>query len=387
MTKAQRKASKKVVKRINKFGIALLWGQVRSGKTRPFLEASRGFKTLVITKKDAIEGILSEAKAIGIEVDVINYHSVSKIPNPDSYDLVILDECHLYIANASAKVSSIWKMVFDYTQKKRLIFASGTPTAEGYGGLYHMLKLSTWSPFRKYKRFTLWFEDYGVPKRKYIGTRDVPCYKTTQVDKIKAEIEHLVVRLKRKDTGHKYEAEDVTHVIPLSKKQSKMKKVLTKDLVLLTKQGDILADTPVKMLSKSHQIASGIAVKCEGDKVYRFKKEPPKVTFIKKHFDPKTTIILAHYKEDVAYLSKIFPHVGSVTKMSSGVDLSHYKTMIIYSMAFSSANFEQVRARLMNINRDSEIQVHYLLSDIDTYVYEAVKSKENFTLDWYRSNT
>lgn len=386
MNKAQKKASKQVLKRINKYGIALLWGEVRSGKTRPFLEASRGFKTLIVTKKDAIAGIISEAKVMGIEVDVINYHSVGKIPNPDSYDLVVLDECHLYISNATPKLAPIWKMVQVYTQKKRLIYASGTPTAEGYGGLYHMLKLSSWSPFRGYKRFTAWFEDYGIPSRTYIGNNDVPCYKKTQVEKIKRVIEPLVVRLKRKDTGHVHEATDVLHNIPMSKKQSKFIKALAEDKVILSKHGDILADTPVKMLSKAHQIASGIAVKCEDDKVYRFKKEPPKVNFIKKHFDPNTTIILAHYVEDVAYLSKIFPHVGSVTKMSSGVDLSHFNTMVIYSMAFSSANFLQVRARLMNIKRDTEINVHYLLSDIDNYVYEAVKSKENFTLDWYRKN-
>lgn len=381
LKKAQRKASKKLQKKLRTYGIGLLWGQIRSGKTRSFLDASRGYRTLVVTKKDSIDGIQSEAKAIGVEVDVINYHSIDK-KNKDDYQLLILDECHLYISQATPKFSSIWKKVKEFTKNKFIIYASGTPTPEGYGGLYSMLALSTWSPF-PYKRFTLWFEDYGIPSTTYTGTRQVPCYKKTQEKKIIKAIKHLVVKLTRDNTGHKHEAKEVIHNIDMTKEQNKLSNKLKDDLVI--PKYDILADTPIKLLIKLHQISGGIAVNGE-EELHYLKKVPPKVEYILKNFNTETTIILSHYVHEQKYLETLFPHTGSTTKMSTGVDLSHFKTMIVYSMAFSSATHEQVKGRLMNVNRKEPINVHYLLSGIDSYIYKAVSNKTNFTSRWYNKN-
>jgi hypothetical protein len=418
LNKAQFKASKKIVKKLSKYGIACLWGQIRSGKTRAFLNASRGWRTLVVTKKDAQAGILSEAKEIGVDVDVINYHSIDT-KNPDDYQLIILDEAHLYISQAQPKPSTIWKKVKRFTHRKFIIFASGTPTAEGYGGLYSMLALSSWSPFRDYQRFTKWFEYYGIPSKIYTATREVPSYKKTKTDLIKKDMKHLVVTLTRKDTGHKHEVKDIVHTIELTKHQHSLYEELKEDKVVTIGKYEILADTGAKILSKLHQIAGGIAVKCEPKvkknpdfvkvpkkkrkkftkdeliayeksktilipRTYYFTDESPKVKYIKDNFDPETTIILSYYKHEQTYLAKLFPHTGSVTKLSTGVDLSHYKTMIVYSMSFSASNYEQVKGRLMNVNRKSKVRCHYLISGIDEYVLNAVKNKENFTASWYK---
>ena len=402
LNKAQLKASKQIKKRLSQFGIALLWGQIRSGKTRAFLDASDGFRVLVVTKKDSQAGILSEAKEIGVTVDVINYHSIGK-KNPDDYDLIILDECHLYISTATPKFKPIWKEVVKFTRGKKLIFASGTPTPETYAGLYTMLALSTWSPF-PFKRFTLFFAEYGIPSKTYTGTQEVPCYKKTQTEKLLSTIEHLVVRLTRVDTGHIHEAEDVLHHVSMNKKQKKILDKLDKHDIWEKGEIEIYTDTPVKALTKAHQIAGGVSVQAEpigslnpnwdGEDdnteflykpmTYHFKKTPPKVKYIKENFDPETTMILSYYIDEQKYLAKLFPHTGSVTKLSTGVDLSHFKTMVIYSMGFSSANYEQVRGRMMNVKRTTPISVHYLISGIDEYVLEAVKKKENFTSRWYK---
>lgn len=404
LSKAQLKASKQLTKRLKKFGIGLLWGQIRSGKTRAFLEASSPYKTLVVTKKDSQSGILSEAKEIGVEVDVINYHSIHKM-NPDDYELIVLDECHLYISNASPKHKPVWMNVVKFTKGKLLIYASGTPTPENYAGLYHMLALSTWSPL-PFPRFTKFFAEYGIPSTTYTGTLEVPCYKKTQTTKLLAKIEHLVVRLTRVDTGHVHEAQDVYHNVSMNKEQRKIQKSLDKKGLWLKGGVDILTDTPVKFLGKSHQIAGGISIKAESlasnnpnwdgvdddseflstPQVYKFKKTAPKVKYIQENFDPETTIILSYYQDEQKALAKLFPHTGSVTKMSTGVDLSHFKTMVIYSMAFSSANYEQVKGRLMNVKRTTPISVHYLVTGIDQYVIEAVSKKSNFTSNWYKKN-
>ena len=351
-----------------------------SGKTRAFLDASRGHKTLVVTKKNAMSGIISEANVLNLSLDVINYHSIQKL-NPDDYELIVLDECHLYISQATPKTSTIWKNVVKFTRNRLLIYSSGTPTPETYAGLYHMLALSTYTPF-KHKRFTLFFKEYGIPSKIYTGTFEVPCYKKTKEDLLLGKIKHLVVKMTRKETGHIHEAKDIDHVVSMNKQQKKLTKKLT-DNNIIEKPVLILADTGVKLLIKLHQIAGGIAVKGEDKDILYLKKTAPKIKYIKENFNVDTTIILCYYKHEQETLAKIFPHTGSVVKMSTGVDLSHYRTMVVYSMAFSSANYEQVKGRLMNIKRKKKIAVHYLLTGIDNYVLKAVRAKENFTRRWY----
>lgn len=419
LNKAQQQASDEITKRLQQYGIACLWGEARAGKSRAFLNATKGYRTLVITEKSAISGVLSEAKEIGVEVDCINYQSIHKM-NPDDYQLIVCDEAHRFIAKPTPKPSVTWKEVVKFTKGKFLILASATPTAEGYGGMYYQLGLSSWSPF-KFPRFTKFFEEYGIPSKIYTGTREVPSYKKTKVDKIKRDMQHLVVTLTRKDTGHKHESKDVLHRVGMKKWQKKIEKRLKKTLLYVKDDYEILANTPVKLLGKLHQLAGGIGIKAEPEskpnpnfiklkkkivkkmsekerdeyeeskyiftpKTLMFEKTPPKVNYIRENFDVENTIILSYYKHEQEYLSKIFPHTGSVTKLSTGVDLSHYKTMVIYSMGFSSANYFQVKARLMNVKRKTKMSVHYLLSGIDEYVLEAVKAKENFTSSWFKKN-
>ena len=377
MKPEQLRASKEITEKLDKYGIALLWGQVRSGKTRPFLYASKNYnKTLIVTKKDAMSGVHSEADEVGVDVDIINYHSISKMK--PVYDLIVFDECHLYISPQQAKPPKIWNACKQFTKDVDIIFCSGTPTAEGWTKLYHMLSLSDDSPFSKYKRFTQWFADYGIPKTLYIGNNKVPCYKTGKKDKIINAVSHLVISLTTKDTGHTHEANDIICDIPMTHRQNRLVELLERDKYIPLPQGVLLGDTAVKRLIKRHQIAGGIGVNLEDDGQYLFKRSE-KVEYIKERFNVDTTIILSHYIIEQEVLSKIFPHTGSVTKMSSGVDLSHFENMVIFSMAFSAANYIQVRARMMNINRKTEVNVYYLISGIDKYVYDAVSKKQNFT--------
>ena len=60
--------------------------------------------------------------------------------------------------------------------------------------------------------------------------------------------------------------------------------------------------------------------------------------------------------------------------------------MVLYSWSFSAATYEQVRVRQANINRSEPIEIIYLTSGLDAYVYKAVKNKQNFTSSWYKKN-
>ena len=82
---------------IRTYGIAYLWGEVRSGKTGTALNVAkllRAKNTLIITKKKAISDIEKQHQDFGFTFNlwVINYESLHKIDN--DFDFVIIDEAH-----------------------------------------------------------------------------------------------------------------------------------------------------------------------------------------------------------------------------------------------------------------------------------------------------
>ena len=381
-------SSKKIQKKLKKYNVCLLAGEPRSGKTLSFIDAASKLykRVLIITTKTAMDDIQDAIDSYdhGIHFDLINYHSCHKF-HAEDYDCIVLDEAHTNITGYP-KTSTIWKMVFEFTKKcLPIIYSSGTPTPEGYAGLFHMFKLSYVSPWRHYKRFTLWYQDYGKLYQIRINNISINQYDRTIEHKVKKDVKKYIVTITRKEAGHKYEPTDELHDVPLSKKQKKIIEILDRDKVYDTKKYTILGDTPSKLNTKKRQICGG-AVKCEDDKLMTFKKLP-KVEYIKRHFDPNNTIILAFYIQEQKLLSEIFPNVGSITTNSKGKDYSHFEHMVIYSMGHAAETYEQVRVRQANMKkRKSDIVVHFLLSDIDHKVYEAVSNKENFTSSWYRAN-
>ena len=262
-----------------------------------------------------------------------------------------------------------------------MIFSSGTLTPEGYSGLFNMLALCDHSPWSKYPRFTKWFEDYGRPYTMRINGLNINKYDRTQEAKVLAGVKKYTVTITRKGAGHVHEAIDHPVKIELSKAQRQLSKDLKEDLLYEGEGKVILADTPAKLLTKLHQVAGGF-VNAEEGEIFEFESKP-KVQWLLQHIDEKTTIILAHYISEQKMLAELFENTGSITKNAEGIDFSHFDTMVIYSMSFSAATYEQVRARQMNFSRDKPIKIIYLLSGIDEYVYKAVSAKKNFTRSWY----
>ena len=383
--------SKTIIRKLRLYGVALFAGEVRSGKTAAFIIAAQSLvsndKILVITKKGAIPGVTQFAK----DIDVTNYHQAKKVTK--IYTLVILDECHRYITGYP-KRSSIWKEVAKVTlEAEYVIFSSGTPTPESYAMLFNMLALSPDSPWNNYKSYTKWHSDYGIPyKKKVANGLLVNGWDRVKDTKIWDSIKHLVVQMTRAEAGHKFDAVDKIHKIPLNKYQQELYDDLDVDNMHEIHATDytILADTTAKMLQKKHQIAGGYvnAVSDLDESItMNFEVGSDKVQYIKDNFDPKETIILAFYIPEQEYLATIFPNVGSITKNSDGVDYSHFKNMVIYSMGFPASTYEQVRGRQLNfIKRKEEVIIHFLISGIDQYVYNAVSNKQSFTAEWYRSN-
>ncbi len=394
--KHQRKAARKLIARLKQYGLAILAGEVRSGKTLAFILAALKLElteVLIITKKDAIPGIKAVAPNSYM---VTNFHQVKNLDKKD-FQLIIIDEFHRYVSNIGPKRSNLWKEIKELTYFIPIIFSSGTPTPESYASIYSPLSLTCKSPFNKYKNFTAWFKDYGIPNKIVRGYDQAkkqplyaPCYKKVKQDKVVNAIEHLIVRITQVEAGHTHLAEDVLHNIDLSHRQKRVYECIESDKMYeLPGDYTILADNAAKVPQKKHQISGGF-VNANYDfnelekKVYQFNRLP-KVEYIKKNFDVNNTMIVCFYISEQEYLKTIFPHVESITEKSDGVDFSHYENLVIYSFGFHAVTYEQIRARQMNFEkRTTAVKVHFLLSGIDQYVYDAVSDKKDFTASWYK---
>jgi len=245
-----------------------------------------------------------------------------------------------------------------------------------------MLALSSRSPWKKYATFNKWFEEYGYLYTIPINGFDVKKYDRMKTDKIFKDIKGLIVTITREDAGHKYEPVDKLHQITLPKEQRKFQKKMLKQRFVENEAGLFMGDTPASIGQKLHQVGGGF-VKGEDDALLKFKKNP-KIEYIKKHFDPDQTMILAYYKAEQEELAKHFPHTGSTTKNAEGVDYAHFKNLVIYSHNHASATYQQVRVRQANINRKDEIIVHFLIAgEYDQKVYNIASGKEPYTRRWY----
>ncbi len=368
-------------------GLVYLAMEERTGKTLTAIliaEMSKAETILVITKKKALEGWDKTCKEYNItkSYTCINYQSLHKISR--SFDLIILDEAH---ANLSMypKVGTAWKNTYKFTKDKPIIYLSATPSAQTYAQLYHQLKLSSWSPWIKYKNFYEWHRKYGIEKLIWLGSRQVKQYNDVK-SIVYDEAKHLFITHTRKELGFEHEPNDIIHKIELCSDTKVLYNDLNKHGVIeLSEDITYIADTPMKLLQGLYQLEGG-TLKLDDYSICLANLE--KINYIKDNFgDSLDLVIFYNFKQEEIKLRQCFKYatILQATSFAEGVDLSQYETLVIYSMDFSTARYSQRRARQANINRDTPIDVHYLLIEggISEQVYNTVAVNKTNFIDKY----
>lgn len=369
------------------YGLVYLAMEERTGKTLTSIliaETSKANNILVITKKKAIDGwldTLSKFKHTK-KYDVTNYESLHKLNK--AYDLVIVDEAHSNVS-AYPVMTKTWKAVYAFTKGKPIILLSATPSAQTYSQLYHQLKLSNWSPWVKLKSFYEWFRIYGIPETKFLAGRQIIVY-----DKVKPEAfescKHLFISYTRTELGFEHEPNDVLHYVDLLDTTKKMYNTILKDKYYEVSNTEYVADTPMKLMVGLHQIEGSTLKVTEDLSVNLLGCE--KISYILSVFgDTKDMVIFYHYKQEEKFLNIHFKNarILQATSFAEGVDLSMYKTLVIYSMDFSTARYSQRRARQCNMLRGEPIDVHYILvkGGVSEKVYNTVAVNKTNFIDKY----
>lgn len=372
---------------ISEYGFAILSSEERTGKTGTFIhlaEHSKADNILILTKKAAISGILEHIENLDASKNytIINYQSVHKLESKD-FDLIILDEFHQALCSYP-KQSETFKSVKEFTSNKPILFVSATPFSESYSQAYHSLLLSDYTPFPQ-KTFYIFHKEYGIECNIRMHGREIKQYHLTQEKRLKSMLSKYIVKAKRSDVGFEHEPEDKIHIIKLNEQTKADLKMYKKDKMKHFGAETVPLESVMAEMNAVYLRCGGFV---EHNKI-NYKLSSEKVDYLIETFgDLESVAVMAHYQTEQKYLQSFLKNatVLSSTAHAEGVDLHKFSTLVIYSMSFSTSKHVQRRARQCNINRETPIMVHFLLTDvgIDTHIYTTInEKKENFTARIY----
>ncbi len=378
-----------ITKVINTYGIAYLFGEVRSGKTGTALNVAKllGAKnTLIITKKKAISDIEKQYQdfAFTFNLWVINFESLHKIDN--DFDFVIIDEAHSI--SAYPKPSLRTKLIKEKFNNKRILLMSGTPAIESYSQWFHQFWISIFSPFSQYKNFYRWADNFVNKKEKKIGTHSIIDYSEAKAEPIDAVLKPYIVKMTQAEAGIEISIEENILYVETPDKIKKVAETLLKDRVVKGKEKYIIADTPAKLQAKIHQIYNGSCiVEDENGTTEAVVLDTFKVDFIKECFKDKKIIVMYYYQAEKIMLEKA--GVDHIQQSSTeGVNLSDYDAIVYLNFGFSGKNFVQSRDRLSSVTRTKKNQIYFIFErgGINEKIYNRVSKKQDFNLRTFKKD-
>lgn len=377
---------------LKKYNLVYLACEERVGKSLVALKlveeyfSDVAFKCLIITKKKAVCGWETFLGGDS-RFEVVNFEALTKIKHRSGeFSFAIVDEAH-HALGGFPRPPQTSKRVQMFCYDLPIIFCSATPCAQTYASLFHQLNITKFSPWDKYPSFYAWFEEWGIPTTQRVtGGLQVKKYDVIKIEGVRPVLDKFFVFMTREEAGFKVHPNDKLHFVELRSETKERIRELVKNRNL--EDPKYRADSPGKLLKALHQIEGG-TLKL-GDKLTWFAESFEKVDYVLRVFGDKPDMVIFHeYIAEGLVLRNRFQkaEILQASTFAEGVDLSHKKTLIVYSQNFSASKYIQRRARQCNRNRKDDIVVHFLLCRnlISDQVYDCVTNKhKNFTLSLYK---
>jgi hypothetical protein len=375
--------------------------EVRTGKTFTSLGIAQSLflkNILFVTKKKAISSIEKDYKDLApkFKLIVINYESLHKIPELN-WDMIICDEAHSL--GAFPKPNGRAKSVKNLIQQHNpyVVLLSGTPTPESYSQLYHQVYGIQTNPFKHYKSFYRFSDKYVRVIEKKINGIHIRDYSQGQ-ESILESLKPYTINFSQKDAGFKTVIKEKILSVPMQESTYKLAAKLKKDLVVQGSEEVILADTPVKLMMKLHQIYSG-SVKFESGNSMML--DTNKGVFIKKYFNEKKIGIFYKFKEELNILKEVFGE-NITTELSvfkdtnknialqilsgrEGISLKQAECLVYFNIDFSATSYWQSRDRMTTKDRSNN-KVYWVFAEkgIEYKIYKAVVKKKDYTVKHFK---
>jgi hypothetical protein len=378
--------------------------EVRTGKTLTSLgiaDRCNVSKVLFITKKKAIGSIEADYASLNPEftIQVINYESLHLVCNDKKWDLIVCDEIHG--CSAFPKPSKRAVQVKNLISKHRsmVILLSGTPTPESYSQMYHQVYGIPTNPFREFKNFYRFCDRFVNVKQRKINGLFVNDY-SNGLDTILKEMEPYTINYTQQEAG--FMAETKEEILEVEMKESTYKLInkLKKNLVVEGKDEIILADTPVKLMTKVHQLCSG-TIKFESGNSMII--DLSKAEFIKNQFEGCKIGIFYKFKEEYNALKQVFgdelttelgvfedTHKNIALQIVSGregISLRKAEYLVYYNIDFSATSYWQSKDRMTTKER-LENQVYWIFAKggIEHDIYKAVIKKKDYNINHFKKD-
>lgn len=387
---------------INKSGFVYLSMEVRTGKTLTSLGICNNLNAdnvLFVTKKKAVSSIENDYDALkpNYKITIINYESLHHVVNDEKWDVIIVDEAHGL--GAYAKPSIRAKMIKDLIEKDnpKVILLSGTPTPESYSQMYHQVYGIPNNPFKDFKNFYRFCDVYVKVKDKKINglfTKDYSHGLESIVDAMKP----YTISYTQKEAGFNAETTEQVLYVDIKPATLNLIEKLKRDLVIEGKEEIILADTPVKLMTKVHQLCSG-TIKFESGKSMVL--DTSKADFIKEYFDGCKIGIFYKFKEELNALQQVFGDnltteldefdstdkniALQIVSGREGISLKMADYLVYYNIDFSATSYWQSKDRMTTKDRLRN-NVYWIFSKggIEDDIYKAVTKKKDYTLNHFK---
>jgi len=186
-----------------------------------------------------------------------------KLP-PIKWDIIVIDEAHSLgkFAKPSKRAKDVKALIDKHNPL--VILMSGTPTPESYSQMYHQVWACPHNPFRHHKNFYKFASEYVKVTQRKINGMMINDYSKGLESIVKA-MEPYTINYTQKEAGFESSVDEEVLYVQVSSRTQQIIDKLEKDLVVEGKDEVILADTPVKLMMKVHQLYSG-TIKFESGK-------------------------------------------------------------------------------------------------------------------------
>jgi hypothetical protein len=375
--------------------------EVRTGKTLTSLGIAEelGYQNvLFITKKKAMSSITADTNLLcpSYVLFIINYESLHKAPDV-KWDLIICDEAHGMgsYPKPSNRAKAVKALIAKC--KSHVMLLSGTPTPESYSMIYHQVYGIPKNPFREFKNFY----DFA---RKHVRVKEIKInglFHKNYDDAPESVMDYMkpyTISYTQAEAGFKVDTQEHVLYVDMEDSTYDMCNRLKKDLVLEGRGEDILADTPVKLMQKLHQMYSG-TVKFESGNSMVF--DYTKANFIRDSFDGKKIGIFYKFKEELNALKEVYgsdlttdlPEFETTDKSIAlqivsgreGISLRQASALVYYNIDFSATSYWQSRDRMTTKERmKSDVYWVFAKGGIEDSVYKAVTKKKSFTTTHFK---
>jgi len=384
-------------------GFIYLAMEVRTGKTLTSLGIASliGAKNvLFLTKLKAISSIQRDyyALAPSYELVVMNYESIHKLPDTN-WDLIVCDEAHTMGAFPKPSKRAIQVNGLVKSTKAKVILLSGTPTPESYSQMYHQVYGIPNNPFNQFKNFYRFCDNFVNVTSKIINGFAIKDY-SKGLESIINKMAPYTVNYTQEEAGFIAKTTEEVFEVEMKESTYKLIKKLKKDLLVQGKKELIMGDTPVKLMSKVHQMFSG-TVKFESGKSMVL--DTTKAEFIKEQWEGCQIGIFYKFKEELVALQQVFGD-NLTTELSvfedtyknialqivagrEGISLKKAEYLVYYNIDFSATSYWQSKDRMTTKER-LENKVFWIFSKggIEHEIYKAVTKKKDYTLAHFKKD-